>query len=213
LSRCATWHFGHLWCGMLRCNRGPWLCMPAMRCSRRKSQRCRGVSSHDGPFAAAKASADSTLAQQAILHPRLHAPIGTRVTRRPGFCRWRGHGTSSSAPASPRRGRRVEAGLGRQRGGRADVEGRDRSEHLREDEGRDVDRTNAREGVGEGAGDRHGGVGEGRRSRKPVRRRWALPCAADQKLQEISDHAAALPVLNPREPDGIIGYDEHGLPR
>jgi antitoxin VapB len=34
-----------------------------------------------------------------------------------------------------------------------------------------------------------------------------------QKLLEISDRAAALPVLDPREADEIIGYDEHGLPR
>jgi antitoxin VapB len=34
-----------------------------------------------------------------------------------------------------------------------------------------------------------------------------------QKLLEISARAAALPVLDPREPDDIIGYDDHGLPR
>jgi antitoxin VapB len=34
-----------------------------------------------------------------------------------------------------------------------------------------------------------------------------------QKLLEISARAAALPVLDPREPDEIIGYDEQGLPR
>lgn len=34
-----------------------------------------------------------------------------------------------------------------------------------------------------------------------------------QKLLEISARVAALPVLDSREPDEIIGYDEHGLPR
>lgn len=33
------------------------------------------------------------------------------------------------------------------------------------------------------------------------------------RLIEISDHSASLPVLDPRTPDEIIGYDEHGLPR
>ncbi len=33
-----------------------------------------------------------------------------------------------------------------------------------------------------------------------------------KKLTEISDHAAALPVFDPRSPDEIIGYDENGLP-
>lgn len=32
------------------------------------------------------------------------------------------------------------------------------------------------------------------------------------RLREISDHAAALPVRDARTPDQIIGYDEHGLP-
>jgi antitoxin VapB len=34
---------------------------------------------------------------------------------------------------------------------------------------------------------------------------------ADQ-LDEIALRAAALPVLDPRTPEGILGYDENGLP-
>jgi antitoxin VapB len=33
-----------------------------------------------------------------------------------------------------------------------------------------------------------------------------------QALRRIAEHAAALPVLDPRSPDEILGYDEHGLP-
>jgi antitoxin VapB len=33
-----------------------------------------------------------------------------------------------------------------------------------------------------------------------------------QELRRIADRAAARPVLDPRTPDEIIGYDEHGLP-
>jgi antitoxin VapB len=32
------------------------------------------------------------------------------------------------------------------------------------------------------------------------------------RLREIARECAALPVLDPRTPDEIIGYDEHGLP-
>jgi antitoxin VapB len=32
-------------------------------------------------------------------------------------------------------------------------------------------------------------------------------------LEEIAEHAAKLPELDPRSPDEIIGYDENGLPR
>lgn len=32
-------------------------------------------------------------------------------------------------------------------------------------------------------------------------------------LEEIAEHSAKLPVLDPRSPDEIIGYDENGLPR
>ena len=31
-------------------------------------------------------------------------------------------------------------------------------------------------------------------------------------VREISDHFMSLPVLDPRTPDEILGYDEHGLP-
>jgi antitoxin VapB len=31
-------------------------------------------------------------------------------------------------------------------------------------------------------------------------------------VREISDRFMALPVLDPRTPDEILGYDEHGLP-
>jgi antitoxin VapB len=33
------------------------------------------------------------------------------------------------------------------------------------------------------------------------------------EVMEISHHYSALPVLDPRSPDELIGYDEHGLPR
>ena len=33
------------------------------------------------------------------------------------------------------------------------------------------------------------------------------------RLREIARECAALPVLDPRSPEEIIGYDEHGLPR
>lgn len=33
-----------------------------------------------------------------------------------------------------------------------------------------------------------------------------------EKLMEIGRRCAALPVLDPRTPDEIIGYDEHGVP-
>lgn len=32
------------------------------------------------------------------------------------------------------------------------------------------------------------------------------------ELDEIALHCASLPVLDPRDPDEIVGYDEHGLP-
>lgn len=44
------------------------------------------------------------------------------------------------------------------------------------------------------------------RGRRPPRR------LADE-LDEIARRCAALPVLDPRSPDEIIGYDERGLPR
>ncbi len=33
------------------------------------------------------------------------------------------------------------------------------------------------------------------------------------ELDVIGKQCAALPLLDPREPDEILGYDEHGLPR
>jgi antitoxin VapB len=33
------------------------------------------------------------------------------------------------------------------------------------------------------------------------------------KLREIADRCAALPLIDPRSPDEIIGYDEFGVPR
>ena len=45
---------------------------------------------------------------------------------------------------------------------------------------------------------------------KPVR-----PSVAEKRrrLLEISERSAARPVLDPRTPDEIIGYDERGFPR
>jgi antitoxin VapB len=40
--------------------------------------------------------------------------------------------------------------------------------------------------------------------------------AVDMLVEEVMDiakHCAALPLLDARSPDEIIGYDEHGLPR
>jgi len=31
-------------------------------------------------------------------------------------------------------------------------------------------------------------------------------------IMAISEHCASLPVLDPRHPDELLGYDEHGLP-
>jgi antitoxin VapB len=33
------------------------------------------------------------------------------------------------------------------------------------------------------------------------------------ELEEIARHCAALPVLDTRSPEEILGYDDHGLPR
>ena len=46
-----------------------------------------------------------------------------------------------------------------------------------------------------------------RPSETPTRRRLV------DELDEIALHCARLPVLDPRTPDEILGYDEHGLPR
>lgn len=34
-----------------------------------------------------------------------------------------------------------------------------------------------------------------------------------ENIMEIGRHCAALPLLDARSPDEIIGYDEHGLPQ
>ncbi len=44
---------------------------------------------------------------------------------------------------------------------------------------------------------------------KRARHRRSL---ADE-LDTIGQECAALPILDPRPPDEIVGYDEHGLPR
>ena len=45
-----------------------------------------------------------------------------------------------------------------------------------------------------------------------LRRRRAGRRLADE-LDEIALHTASLPVLDGRDADAILGYDEHGLPR
>jgi antitoxin VapB len=45
-----------------------------------------------------------------------------------------------------------------------------------------------------------------------VRRERTRRNLADE-LDEIARHCASLPVRDPRTPEQIIGYDEHGLPR
>jgi antitoxin VapB len=39
------------------------------------------------------------------------------------------------------------------------------------------------------------------------------PVALREELRAIRERCAALPVLDPRTPEEIIGYDERGLPR
>jgi antitoxin VapB len=34
-----------------------------------------------------------------------------------------------------------------------------------------------------------------------------------EDVMEIGRHCAALPLLDPRRPDQILGYDKNGLPR
>jgi antitoxin VapB len=48
--------------------------------------------------------------------------------------------------------------------------------------------------------------------REAVARRAPAAQARRDLLDRISRHAAALPVLDERAPDDILGYDEHGLP-
>ena len=45
-----------------------------------------------------------------------------------------------------------------------------------------------------------------------LRRRRAGRRLADE-LDEIARHCAELPVLDHRDADEVLGYDEHGLPR
>lgn len=45
-----------------------------------------------------------------------------------------------------------------------------------------------------------------------MRARSGRRSLADE-LEEIAERCAALPVLDDRSPDEIIGYDEHGAPR
>ncbi len=45
-----------------------------------------------------------------------------------------------------------------------------------------------------------------------VQRRRGRPRLADE-LSEIARECASLPVLDGRESDEILGYDEHGVPR
>ena len=33
-----------------------------------------------------------------------------------------------------------------------------------------------------------------------------------ERIRQISDHFMSLPVLDPRTPEEILGYDEHGAP-
>lgn len=46
---------------------------------------------------------------------------------------------------------------------------------------------------------------------KRLRRDRVQQSLADE-LDEIARHCASLPVLDPRPPDEILGYDESGLP-
>jgi antitoxin VapB len=45
-----------------------------------------------------------------------------------------------------------------------------------------------------------------------TRRRSRGPRLSEQ-LRQIGERCAALPVLDDRSADGILGYDQHGLPR
>ena len=46
------------------------------------------------------------------------------------------------------------------------------------------------------------------RERAPTRDR-----RLSEELREIGERCAALPTLDPRTPENIVGYDERGLPR
>ena len=49
--------------------------------------------------------------------------------------------------------------------------------------------------------------------REAVARRTPRATAKRELLDRIAAHCAALPVLDDRTADQILGYDEHGLPR
>jgi antitoxin VapB len=49
--------------------------------------------------------------------------------------------------------------------------------------------------------------------REAVARRTPRAAAKRELLERIAEHCAALPVLDARTPDQILGYDEHGVPR
>ncbi|GJL66553.1 MAG: antitoxin VapB [Nitrospirales bacterium] len=44
-----------------------------------------------------------------------------------------------------------------------------------------------------------------------LKRRKSRHSVAD-KLDEVAKHCAALPILDTRSPDEVLGYDDHGLP-
>jgi antitoxin VapB len=46
-----------------------------------------------------------------------------------------------------------------------------------------------------------------------LQRRTASGRSLGNELDEIALHCSRLPVLDPRPPDAILGYDDHGLPR
>ena len=62
------------------------------------------------------------------------------------------------------------------------------------------------------AGYRDGGLAALRARLERVRRRRTGKALADE-LNELARECAALPVLDARPADGILGYDDNGLPR
>lgn len=49
--------------------------------------------------------------------------------------------------------------------------------------------------------------------REAVARQTPTATAKRELLKRTAAHCAALPVLDDRSPDQILGYDDHGLPR
>ena len=47
---------------------------------------------------------------------------------------------------------------------------------------------------------------------KREQQKLGRPRGAAVRLHAIADACAVLPVLDPRSPDALVGYDEHGLP-